>query len=238
MRRHCLRLVGMAAVAFVSSWAVGQQPAKPPALPPINPAQARLDQTLGGLDGPGFGIAYNEQAGLLAVGCDQGSIHYWPKGVFLGVRAGERTPHVLHGHNGAILAIASTSGAVLASGGADQKVVLWEWPDGRVLHTLDAGAPVRALAMSPDGKTVAAGGDGTAIRLWDVANGKPGSGVGLKAHTDWLLCLAFSPDGMQLGASGYDGIVRVWEVATGKKLLEVPGKPPPPPKTPPCPPNI
>jgi len=217
---------------------LAQQPAKPPALPPISPAQARLDQTLGGLDGPGFGVAYNEQAGLLAVGCDQGSIHYWPKEVILGIRAGERTPHVLHGHTGPVLAVASAGGPVLASGGADHKVVLWELPDGKVLHTLDAGAPVRALAMSPDGKTVAAGGDGPAIRLWDVATGKSAASDGLRAHTDWLLGLAFSPDGKQLAASGYDGIVRVWEVGTGKKLLEVPGKPPPPPKTPPGPPNI
>src|SRR5262249_3742912 len=216
-----------------------QQPGSPPpAPPPINPAQARLDQTLGGLDGPGFAIACNDQAGILAAGCDEGTIHYWHSGEIRGIRAGERTPNVLRGHTAAVLALAWSSGPVLASGSADHKVILWEMPEGKILHTLDAGTPVRALAMSAAGTLLAAAGDGPAIRLWTVATGKPAATDGLKGHTDWLLCLAFSPDGNRLAASGYDGTIRLWEIATGKKLLEASGKPPAPANTPPGPPNI
>ncbi len=212
-----------------------QQPPKPP-LPPINPAQARLDQTLGGLDGPGSSIAYNEEAGILAAGCEHNSIHYWGKGVTLGVRSGDATPNVLRGHQGQITALAWSSGPLLASAGADRALVLWSMPDGKALHTLKTEGVLRALAMSPDGKTVAGGGDNRAIQFWDVATAKPGQK--LTEHTDWVVSLAFSPDGKQLASGGYDGVVRLWDVMAGKKVLDVATRPPAPPNTPAGPPHI
>src|SRR5437763_9410302 len=87
-----------------------QQPAKPPAFPPINPAQARLDQTIGGLAGPGLAIAQNAEAGILAAACENSLIQYWSKDVMMGVRVGDGTPHVLKGHQAAILALAWVGG--------------------------------------------------------------------------------------------------------------------------------
>ena len=43
--------------AILTTNAPGQQPVKPPPLPPINPAIARLEQTITGLRGPGWAIA-------------------------------------------------------------------------------------------------------------------------------------------------------------------------------------
>lgn len=231
--KHGMGMVGLLlAVAAVT----GQQASKPPALPPINPAQARLDQTAGGLDGSAFAVAYNESAGILAAACEGGSIQYWNKGVMMGVRVGDATPNVLRGHQGPVTAVAWTSGALLASAGADQKILLWKVPDSKVVQTLNAGAVVRALAMAPDGKLLASSGDESVIQLWDAASGKPG--LKLAGHTDWVLSLAFSTDGKQLASGGYDGMVRLWNVADGKKLLDIPGKPPAPANTPPTSANV
>jgi WD40 repeat protein len=215
-------------------------PAAAQPLPPVAPAQARLDQTINGLDGPGTAIAYSEDAGILAAACEDGSVLCWSKDVALGVRAGTGAPLVLKGHAGPVVALAWASGPVLASAGADCKLLLWELPAGKLLHTLDAGGPVRALAMTPDGKLLAAAGDDGVVQLWDAAAGKPAGK--LVGHTDWVVSLAFSADGKQLASAGYDGTVRLWDVVAAKKLLDLPSTPPPatkpPPDTPPPPVNI
>src|ERR1700757_190792 len=79
------------------------QPGSPAAAPPaIAPNFARLDQTLGGLDGPGFALAYDESSGTLAAACEGRSIHYWDKAVTQGVRGGSAPPNVLKEHAGPV----------------------------------------------------------------------------------------------------------------------------------------
>jgi WD40 repeat protein len=76
---------------------------------------------------------------------------------------------------------------------------------------------VRALALSPDGKVVAAGGEG-AIRLWDVATGKKLRELPGHPGTR-ITCLAFWPARPGLLASaGLDGGARLWETGSGKEL--------------------
>src|SRR5262245_58414731 len=229
------RAAALAVVGLLAAGAIAQQPAKPPPLPAINPAQARLDQTIGGLDGPGLAVAANDEAGIVAAACEQGTIQYWGKGVTMGVRTGERTPNLLQAHQGPVTALAWGAGGVLASAGADRKVILWDMPEGKARHTLPTEGTPRALAMSADGRLVAAAGDSGAITVWETATGKPRAT--LAGHTDWVLALAFSADGSRLASGGYDEIVRVWDVGAGKKLLEFPGKPPAPPKGPAPPDN-
>jgi WD40 repeat protein len=236
MSRNHLRLGGaLATAAVVLAAAVAQEPAKPP-LPPINPATARLDQTINGLDGPGFAIAADQRTGALAAGCDRGTIRYWNKDVALGVRNGDRSPNVLHGHQGAVLALAWNGGAGPASAGADRQVFLWDLAEGKPKHTLRAATLVRCLALSPDGKRLAGGGEDGAVHLWEVDTGRPlmtdEQPVQLKGHTDWVLALTFRPDGKLLASSGHDGTVVLWDVAGRKKQLDFAARPPAPPNTP------
>jgi WD40 repeat protein len=107
---------------------------------------------------------------------------------------------------------------------------VWSVPEDRVLHQLDTGSVVRALAAAPDGKLVASAGDDGAIQLWGPATGKPG--LKLTGAGDWQLALAFSPDGRTLASGGYDGKLRTWDVASGKKLVETEALPPLPANTP------
>jgi WD40 repeat protein len=201
--------------------------AQPPAQPNLAPALARLDQTVSGLDGPGFAIAYSEPLGLLAAACETGTVQIWRKDVLLGARSGNGTACVLRGHDGAVTALAWNGGPVLASAGGG-KILLHSVADGKLLRPLPADRQVRALAMSPDGKTLAAAGDDPTVRLWEVATGK--SAAALRDHTDWVLCLAFSPDGKLLASGGYDGLVRLWDVAGAKKMRDLTAAPVPPPK--------
>jgi len=67
---------------------------------------------------------------------------------------------------------------------------------------------VRALTYSPDGRTLASGGDDHVIRLWNVATGQEiGPPLG---HTGAVTSLAFSPEGMLLASASADQTVRLW----------------------------
>lgn len=234
-RSRILFLAPAAAALFLASVTAQPPPAKPPAFPPVTPAQARLDQTVGGLDGPGLALAVKDSGDLLAAGCERGGIQLWGKDVAMGIRAADGSPSVLEGHDGPVTALAWNGGPVLASAGVDKKVVLWDVAGAKPLHTLTAAAVVRALVMSPDGKLLASAGDDTAVQLWDAVAGK--AGAKLSGHADWVLALAFSPDGKALASGGYDGTVKLWEVSSGKKLLDVPAKPVAQPNQPPPPDN-
>jgi len=71
-------------------------------------------------------------------------------------------------------------------------------------------------ALSPDGKTLAWGGDDRAVRLWDLATGES-RGV-LTGHTSMVFAVAFSPNGKILASGSQDRTVRLWDVAAGREL--------------------
>ena len=67
------------------------------------------------------------------------------------------------------------------------------------------------MAVSRDGRHVAAGYDDHAVRIWDTASGGPPRV--LKGHDDPIRAVAFSPGGATLAAGATDGTVWMWNLA-------------------------
>jgi WD40 repeat protein/serine/threonine protein kinase len=83
--------------------------------------------------------------------------------------------------------------------------------------------PVRSLAFSPDGKTLAWAGDDAIVRLGDMI----GVRTSFKGHADKIGCVAFSPDGRTVVSASRDGTARVWNVDQPQdhEALDVPLQP-------------
>jgi WD40 repeat protein len=226
MKASLCSILVSALVVCISATSPAQQPGKP--LPSIDPAKAKLDQTMTGLDGPGFAIVYNAQSGTLLAACERGTIQVWKKDVLLGIRSGSGTSNRLSGHQGPVVALVGQGGRIVASAGADQKIVLWLLPEGISLQQWTSPTVVHALTMSPDGKLLAGGGEDRLVHLWEVPGTK--SKANLAEHRDWVCALAFDPVGKHLASSDYQGKVILWDVSVAKKLRDLTPRPMPPPK--------
>ena len=109
----------------------------------------------------------------------------------------------------------SPDGTLLASGGEDNVVKIWNVATGQNLHILTHKSKVNSVAFSPDGKTLASGSYDTTIKLWDVATGKEI----IKIQKQWPIGdVAFSPDGKTLAWSSARKIT-VWDIATQTNLI-------------------
>ncbi|HEX3150436.1 MAG TPA: sigma-70 family RNA polymerase sigma factor [Gemmataceae bacterium] len=115
--------------------------------------------------------------------------------------------------------------SVALTQGNSHGVVLVDVEKGQVARTFPHGNVVYAVAFSPDGKHMAAGGydsdkNGYFTRLWEVATGKE---LRRLTHSDGgLRTVAFSPDGKTVAAGGDSGWARVWDVESGKELKKLP----------------
>jgi RNA polymerase sigma factor (sigma-70 family) len=84
------------------------------------------------------------------------------------------------------------------------------------------GNNVVALALAPDGKTVALAGDDRTVRLWDRTTGTEVRRWAGPANL-WRQ-LAFSSDGKVLAAVGDGGPLHLWETATGRVIPSLEGR--------------
>jgi WD40 repeat protein len=78
------------------------------------------------------------------------------------------------------------------------------------------GSTVEALAITPDGKTLASGSLDNTIKLWDLTTCKE---LGtLRGHPGGVVGLALTRDGRTLASASNDTLVKLWAMPSGREI--------------------
>src|SRR5262249_15092192 len=81
--------------------------------------------------------------------------------------------------------------------------------------------PLRAVAVSPDGRHIITGSYDRTAAVWDLATGQRLRE--LTGHRASVRAVAVSPDGRYAVTGSEDRTAAVWDLATGQRLRELEG---------------
>jgi Tol biopolymer transport system component len=114
-------------------------------------------------------------------------------------------------------------GATIASIQWDGRVALRDAAGGVDRPSfLDYGGHARALAFSPDGRSLAVGGSEPGIRLYAIGAGEAGRPVGMPIRS--VNSLVLSPDGRLVAASSnLSEEILLWDLAAGREHARLRG---------------
>jgi WD40 repeat protein/serine/threonine protein kinase len=164
---------------------------------------------------------------LLTVAGGQGGIRLWDP-----VGGKERLPPTPEA-DAVLAATYAAGGRLLVAGCKDGMVRAWDHPGtgglGTTRWTLPAHPkPVHALAVSPDGRTLATGAEDGGVAFWRwegaPAEGPPKPDRQPDGHAAVVYHAVFSPDGKMLATVSGDQTGRLWDVATGRLVHTFVGK--------------
>jgi WD40 repeat protein len=159
----------------------------------------------------------------------------WPISTLFSSSQVVRRGPLLDPDNEGLFSVAfSPDGATLVAAGVDHALLAWNvlmalepfsagtnpalmtHPPFRQVLDDQLGA-VASIAISPDGRTVAASLYDHTIRLWDTVMRQPLEPP-LLGHENGVLALAFSPDGRVLASGDASGGLLLWDASTRQPL--------------------
>ncbi len=186
-----------------------------------NAATGRLERTFPPQTGYRYVYGFSPDGTMIVDNDKQGAMQFWNAATGRLMHR-LKVPPITTGPNaGTKVSLAgiyfSHNTNLVATSGSDGLIRLWNARTGKLLRTLRNAATQGSLALSGDGKRLAAGNWDETISLWDAGT--------LKLRRNWRVghpmvwSLKFLADGATLVSVHDDGMVKVWDARNGRLLL-------------------
>jgi WD40 repeat protein len=138
---------------------------------------------------------------------ERGGIRVWD------TRTGELKKQLADQIETGAMAATSVDGSILAELSSDDETLrVWNLSTGEKKDFSVTGGPVYAIAVSPDGQSVAVSKPGK-ITLRNTASGVETEKLPVEEKVDWL---SFSDDNLMLSSAGEAGTIHIWNLASGQ----------------------
>lgn len=115
------------------------------------------------------------------------------------------------------------TGRYVFAASTDFSILRWDLDSGQQAVLKGHDSWVRALAFSPDGKTLYSGGYDGRLIWWEADADSPQPLRTVEAHAGWVRSVAVSPDGQTLCTAGNDHLVKLFSAADGSLVRELAG---------------
>jgi WD40 repeat protein len=180
-----------------------------------DPVAGKLIRELGSTSSADW-VAFSPDGKMLAT-ASAGGIHLWQ------VSTGQQMREIIEQRAFWVQFSPDNKTLIYASGRGKETswIRFWDSAQGKEIRSIQWNN-VNSLALSADGRMLAAGSEDGAVRVWDAASGQilvESPSVGTESR--WNASLAFSPDGKLLASAGdtsQSKMIRIVDVKTGKEL--------------------
>ena len=125
---------------------------------------------------------------------------------------------LLKGHTNVVTSLAfSKDSRFLASGSADDTVIIWNINTQKQLHILSGHSrSVYALSFLPNNRRLVSGAIDNKLILWDINDGSLIKKM--TGHTGEVTSVAVSPDGKYIVSGSTDKTIRLWDGRNGNYI--------------------
>jgi WD40 repeat protein len=186
-----------------------RQPTVPGELKLWDAMSGVLITDLKGHAGPVLSLTFTPDGKTLASGSADGVVKLWDT-----TKHSERAT-LNPGKGYWVRGLAITADGKILAAAHYHTVSIWNLDSRAVIGELKGHTEeICALAISPDGKTIASGGRDQTVKVWDLATSQ--ERVTITGNQGWVNDLAISPDGKTLAIGVMNGSVKLWDLGAAR----------------------